>query len=157
MVGWTGGQMMAMRSRRLLSEGAFTGLYFIYKYRFQTIAQFAKTANFSPYHAAEVLRGLERWGMVGYFGFIGIPGQGKTPKVYYLKRKGFDLLCAEVDIDENVSGAFREVHKETTWTPQMYHRLKIIDLLLTVEQGIQNRPQLQLIKTFAEYNMVKKG
>jgi hypothetical protein len=55
--------------------------------RFLTIAQFARIAGFSVYHSAEVLRGLERWGLIGWFGFVGIPGQGKAPKVYYLRRK----------------------------------------------------------------------
>src|SRR5215213_5172267 len=80
---------------RTLSEGVLTGLYFLCKYRFLTIAQFARIANFSLYHSAEVLRDFERWGHVGYFGNVLIPQQGKTPKVYYLKRKGFELLRAE--------------------------------------------------------------
>src|SRR4051812_9235078 len=139
---------------RSLSAGTVTGLYFNNKYRFLTIEQFARIADFSRYHAAEVLRDLERWGHVGYFGYIGIPGHGKTPKVYYLKRKGWELLCREstLDIPE-----FTEVHKETTWTPQMYHRLGIIDLLLSAEIAIRNRPHLTMTKAFLEYRMIKKG
>jgi hypothetical protein len=63
-----------MPGLRTLSEGTLRGLYFIHKYRFLTIAQFGRIAGFSFYHAAEVLRGLERWGLVGWFGFVGIPG-----------------------------------------------------------------------------------
>jgi hypothetical protein len=140
-------------NRRTLSKSALTGLFFIHKYRFLTIAQFAKIAPFSQYHAAEILRDLERWGIVGYFGYTGIPGQGKTPKVYYLKRRGYELLCAErVSLSE-----FSEVHKETTWTPYMYHRLRIIDAMVSLEIALRNRPQLTLIKCFLEYRMIKKG
>src|SRR3954451_17298106 len=136
--------------KRSLSAGILTGLYFNNKYRFLTIEQFAKIANFSRYHAAEVLRDLERWGVVGYFGYIGIPGHGKTPKVYYLKRKGWDLLCSESSFD---IPEFIEVHKETTWTPQMYPRLRIIDLLLSAEIAIRNRQHLLMVKAFVEYRM----
>jgi hypothetical protein len=65
--------LVAASKLRSLSAGTLTGLYFIHKYRFLTIAQFAKTANFFAYRAAEVLRGLARWGMVGFFGFVSIP------------------------------------------------------------------------------------
>ena len=64
-----------------LSPGTVTGLVFIHRYRVPTISQFARAAGFSQYHAAEVLRGLERWGVVGYFGYTGVPFQGKTPEV----------------------------------------------------------------------------
>jgi hypothetical protein len=149
-VGWSKGHRM---NRRTLSKSALTGLFFIHKYRFLTIAQFARIATFSQYHAAEILRDLERWGIVGYFGYTGIPGHGKTPKVYYLKRRGWELLCAErVSLSE-----FSEVHKETTWTPYMYHRLRIIDAMVSLEIALRNRPHLSLIQIFLEYRMIKKG
>jgi hypothetical protein len=77
---------------RSLSEGMMRGLYFIHKYRFLTIAQFGRIAGFSFYHAAEVLRGAG-----GFSGGLVLlyPGQGKAPKLYYLRRKGFDILCPE--------------------------------------------------------------
>jgi hypothetical protein len=139
-----------------ISAGTLTGLHFNNKYRFLTIEQFARMAGFSRYHSAEVLRDLERWGYVGYFGYIGIPGHGKTPKVYYLKRKGWELLLTEFQGTEDLV-PYQEVHKETTWTPQMYHRLRIIDLLLSAEIAIRNRPHLMMVKPFLEYRMVKKG
>src|SRR5215213_11642553 len=99
---------------RALSAGVMSGLSYLYKYRFLTIAQFAKITGFSNYHSAEVLRDFERWGMVGFLGNIFLPGSGKTPKVYYLKRKGFDLLSQE---NKGFAGEFSEVYKDTTWTP----------------------------------------
>ncbi len=145
---------MAVSRGRTLSEGVLTGLYFIQKYRSLTIAQFAQAANFSRYHAAEVLRDLERWGMVGYFGLVFLPGQGKTPKVYYLKKKGFDLLQAESSEFAELLDSFSEVHKETTWSPHMYHRLRTIDLMIAAECALRNKPHLHMVKVFLEYRMV---
>jgi hypothetical protein len=76
----------------MLTRGTLTGLSFIQKYRFLTIPQFARTANFSIFHARDVLRTLEGRGALGFFGYVSIPGQGRTPKVYYLKRKAL-LHC----------------------------------------------------------------
>src|SRR5215210_7032241 len=143
------------RPGRTLSEGTLTGLYFIHRYRFLTIAQFARIANFSVYHSAEVLRDFERWGHVGYFGAVLIPGSGKTPKVYYLRQKGFDFLRLECPDLEDIPHSFTEVHKEVTWTPQMYHRLRIIDLMISAECAIQNRPHLRMVQAFLSYRMAK--
>jgi hypothetical protein len=63
-----------------LSPGIVAGLYAINTYRFLTTAQFARVANISYYYAGEVLRALEGRGCLGYFGSVGIPGQGKPPK-----------------------------------------------------------------------------
>jgi hypothetical protein len=137
-----------------LSAGTVRGLAYIQKYRFLTIPQFARCANFSTYHASEVLRTLERRNGVGYFGFVSIPGHGKTPKVYFLKRKGWELLQLEID-DPEISGTFMEVHQEATWTPQMYHRLRLLDLFISLEVGVQSRPHLHIVETFIEYRRIK--
>src|SRR4051794_18128259 len=100
---------------------------------------------------------MGRWGLVGYFGFMSIPGQGKTPKVYYLRRKGFEILRSEFDHFDEHGGEFSEVHKEATWTPHMYHRLRIIDLLVSLEIALRTRPHLSLVRPFLEYRMVKRG
>ena len=75
-----------------LSEATLQGLFFIHRYRFLTIAQFARVTGLSNYHAAELLRRLEKLGALGYFGGVFLPGSGKTPKVYFLKRRGFEPL-----------------------------------------------------------------
>src|SRR5690242_5270486 len=79
-----------MRERRgiQLSDSTITGLSFIHKYRFLTISQFAAVTGYSLYHGGELLRGLEKSKALGFFGFTSIPGQGKTPKVYFLRKKG---------------------------------------------------------------------
>jgi hypothetical protein len=153
----SGGVDMTPEKSRTISTGTLTGLSFMHKYRFLTVAQFAKIANFSHYHAADVLRSLERWGHIGYFGYTGIPGHGKTPKVYYLKRKGWEMLCSESPEFDELSSAFTEVSKETTWTPQMYHRLKIIDNMISLEIAIRLRPHITMVKAFLEYRMIKRG
>jgi hypothetical protein len=79
---------------RNLSAGTLTGLGFLYKYRFLTIAQFARISSFSLYHAADVLRDLERWGVVGFFGYSSIPGAGKNPKGLILKAQRIrSIVC----------------------------------------------------------------
>jgi protein involved in plasmid replication-relaxation len=149
------GQGRRKAGLRTLSAGTLTGLSFMQKYRFLTIAQFARIAGFSVYHSAEVLRGLERWGLIGWFGFVGIPGQGKAPKVYYVRRKGFDILCSEDPQFADQMEPFSDV--QATWTPHMYHRLRIIDLLISAEMAIRGRPHLRMVKVFVEYRMRKRG
>jgi hypothetical protein len=139
--------------QRILSESVFTGLSFLHKYRFLTITQFARITNFSRYHAAEVLRYLAQSGFVDFFGYTGIPGQGKTPKVYYVKRKGWELLCEERDLTDQ----FQEVPKETSWTPHTNHRLAIIDCLIALELSLRRRPHLVMVQPFLSYRMVKRG
>jgi hypothetical protein len=39
----------------------------------------------------------------------------------------------------------------------MYHRLRIIDLLLSAEMAIRGRPHLRMVKVFVEYRMRKRG
>ena len=95
-----------------LTDGAVAGLLAIQRYRFLTIRQFARTAGFSFDHAAELLRRFESRGILGHFGHVGIPGQGKTPKVYVLKRKGFELLKRECDLHPEALGPFVEAHME---------------------------------------------
>ena len=43
----------------MLTRGTLTGLSYIQRYRFLTIPQFARTANFSIFHARDVLQTLE--------------------------------------------------------------------------------------------------
>jgi hypothetical protein len=91
-----------------LSASALVGLYFIQRYRFLTIVQFARAAGLKPSFSAELLRSLEARHFLGYFGNVGMRGHGKTPKVYYLTRKGFELLRRESDIPDEVLGTFKE-------------------------------------------------
>jgi hypothetical protein len=138
-----------------ISEATLRGIYFIHRYRFLTIAQFAKVTGFSNYHAAEILRRLEKLGACGYFGGVFLPGSGKTPKVYFLRRRGFEYLLTESDFPPENIGEFVEVNQELTWTPQMYHRLRLLDLFLALEIQVRERGHLDLIETRIEYRRIK--
>jgi hypothetical protein len=93
--------------------------------------------------------------MVGYFGYTGIPERGKTPKVYYLKRRGWELLQQESQGTE-ISVPYVEVYLDAAWSPQMYHRLRLLDLVITLEAEVRERESLSLVRTFIEYRRVNK-
>jgi len=141
----------------VLTPALALGLFFIHRYRFLTIAQFAKASGLSARHTEAVLPAYERLGIVGAFGNVTIPGHGKTPKVYFLKRKGYELLRMESGIPEELIGSYSEVHQEASWSPVMYHRLRLLDVLIALEIQVRDRPHLNLVKTFVEYRRVKRG
>src|SRR4051794_37550919 len=140
-----------------LTDGATLGLFFIQRYRFLTIDQFARAAAIKRAAASDQLRALERHGLLGHFGNVGLRGFGKTPKVYYHKRKGFEILTRESDIPQELIGTHKETHVEAKWSPQMFHRLRTVDLLIAAEVGVRARAHLSLIRSFLEYRMVKRG
>jgi hypothetical protein len=141
-----------------LSAEAMLGLFFIQRYRFLSIAQFAKASGLSPSWAKELLLDLERREkLLGHFGNTPVRGHGKTPKVYFLKRRGYELLRRESDIPEDLLGRFRETHVTARWSPQMYHRLATIDLLLSLEVGVRERDHLNLVGVSVEYRRVRRN
>src|SRR3954470_2856434 len=142
--------------RLIVTPGAILGLFFMQRYRFLTITQFAAVTGLSYKHTADLLRGFESRGHIGYFGHVRIPGHGKTPKAYFIKRKGWELLRRTGDIPEELIGSFIEAHREETWSPQMYHRLPLLALLIALEVQVRGRPQLNLVKTLLEYRRVKR-
>src|SRR3954466_3769894 len=87
-----------------LTDSAAIGLFYIQRYRFLTIDQFTRAASMKRPAASEQLRELERHGILGHFGNIGMPGVGKTSKVYFLKRKGWELLTRESGIPPELIG-----------------------------------------------------
>src|SRR5438874_9388259 len=140
-----------------LTTEALIGLYFIQKYRFLTVDQFSRSANLKRHTAAEQLRLFERLGLLGFFGNTRLAGHGKTPKAYFLTRKGFELLEQETEIPSDILGRYKEVKVEAKWAPQMYHRLRTVDLLISCELAIGQRSHLAIVKTFLEYCMVKRN
>jgi len=140
-----------------LTPASLTGLFYVQRYRFLTIAQFARLAGLSRHHAEDLLHGFALRGIVGHFGHVTVPGHGKTPKVYHLRRKGWELLRSESDIPEELVGPFVEAHREASWSPQMYHRLRLLDLLVSLEVEVRGQPQLNLVRTFLEYRRTRRG
>jgi len=158
MTGRDAGEARAMAGEALtLTPTLALGLFFIHRYRFLTITQFAKAAGLSRERSEDVLYALSRRGIVASFGNVTIPGRGKTPKVYFLKRKGYELLRMESGIPEELIGSYSEVHQEASWSPVMYHRLRLLDALIALEVQVRERPHLSLVKTFVEYRRVKRG
>ena len=72
----------------VVSDRAMLGLFFIQRYRFLTNQQFAKASGLRPNSVRELLRNFERKTLLGSLGNVGIRGYGKTPKLYFLKRRG---------------------------------------------------------------------
>src|SRR4051812_37882739 len=126
-----------------LTPGIVRGLFCMHRYRFLTIPQFARIANVTYKYAAKQLYIMEQRRVVGYFGLLSIPAQGKTPKVYFLARRGYEWLVNESELAVEEIGAFHDVHREFTWTPQMYHRLRLLDCFIALEVAVQARPHLE--------------
>src|SRR4029453_13008646 len=143
--------------RLTLTENATAGLFCIQRYRFLTIDQFARIACLHRITSAKKLRLYEQQGFLGHFGNTGVRGYGKTPKAYFLTRKGWELLTSEGAIPPEVLGGYKEVKVEAAWSPQMYHRLATVDLLIALESAVLQRPHLAIVKTFLEYRRVKRG
>src|SRR3954454_13626922 len=133
-----------------LTENATVGLFCIQRYRFLTIAQFARIACLHRSTAISKLRLYEEQGFLGHFGNTGVRGYGKTPKAYFLTRKGYKLLQDETDIPAELFEPHKDTHLAARWTPKMYHRLRTIDLMIAAEVAIRERPQLSMAKTFTE-------
>lgn len=87
----------------------------------------------------------------------GLAGKGKTPKAYFLTRKGWEILSRESDIPPELIGPHKEIHVEARWSPQMYHRLHTVDLMISAEGAVRARPHLSMVKTFIEYRRMKRG
>ena len=140
-----------------LTDNAALGLFFVQRYRFLTIDQFARSADMKRATASDQLRALERHGVLGHFGNVGQQGFGKTPKVYFLRRKGWELLSRESGIPAELLGPYRETRVDTRWSPQMFHRLRTVDLMIAAEVAVRGRPQLSMVRTFTEYRVVRRG
>jgi Replication-relaxation len=147
---------MTNASLTLTNRGGL-GLFFIQRYRFLTVDQFARAADINRNTASHQLKNFERHGLLGHFGNTGLKGYGKTPKAYFLTRKGFELLLRECDIPPELIGSYKEIKVESRWSPQMYHRLRTVDVMISAEVAVRKRPHLSMVKTFLEYRRVRRG
>jgi hypothetical protein len=140
-----------------LTEEATAGLFCVQRYRVLTIDQFARASGLHYITAANKLRFFQQHGLLGHFGNTGVRGNGKTPKAYFLTRKGWEFLAAESASPAELLGSYKEVKVEAAWSPQMYHRLRTVDLLLALESAVGKRPHLAIVQTFLEYRRIKRG
>ena len=95
--------------RVTLTKNAIVGLASVQRYRFLTIDQFARASSLHYITAANKLRLFEQAGFLGHFGNTGVRGYGKTPKAYFLTRKGWELLSSECEIPNELLGEYKEV------------------------------------------------
>jgi len=142
------GRGMPDSVRLTLPQNTVVGLTCIQRYRFLTIDQFARSSGLHRITAANKLRLFEQQGFLGHFGNTGLRGYGKTPKAYFLTRKGWELLSSESAVPNEILGGYKEVKVEASWSPQMYHRLATIDLLMRLRRLFANARSLRLSKPF---------
>ena len=95
---------MALSVDLTLTESLILGLFSIQRYRFLTIHQFARITDMHYVTAGEKLRFFAHVGLLGHFGNTRPGIHGKTPKAYFLTRKGFALLQEESDIPPELVG-----------------------------------------------------
>ncbi len=139
------------------SARAMTGLFFIQRYRYLSVQQFARASGLHPNHASETLLNFERRKLLGHFGNVGMRGYGKTPKVYFLTERGHRVLRDESGIPDGLIGDFKAVHVTVKWSPVMFHRMATLDVLIALEVASRDRPEIELAETFIEYRRVKRG
>jgi len=71
-----------------VTEVTLAALSAILEYRYLSVNQIATICAIKAKSASEMLLRLERHGLLDHFGNVGIRGYGKTPKVYFLKKRG---------------------------------------------------------------------
>ncbi len=71
---------MPRGSEFTVTDNTVLGLFYIQRYRFLTIDQFARAAAMNRSTTGDQLRMLERHGLLGHFGNTGLPGFGKRQK-----------------------------------------------------------------------------
>ena len=115
----------------------------------------AAITGLRPKSTSEMLLRLERQKLLGFFGNTGIRGYGKTPKVYFLTKGGHATLKDEGEFVGLDVGDYKPINITSRWSPQMYHRLATLDVLLSLERACMGLPEYHLPATFVEYRREK--
>ena len=136
---------------------ALAALSAIMEYRYLSVNQVATICGLRPKSASELLLRLERGGLLGHFGNVGIRGYGKTPKVYFLKKRGHAILREELEAVGKGIGPFRPVNITTRWSPMMFHRLATLDVISYIERDCRGLGDYELVGTLVEYRREKLG
>jgi len=129
----------------------------IMEYRYLSVNQVAVICGLKPKSASEMLLRMERQRLLGFFGNVGIRGYGKTPKVYFLTKRGHALLSEELEAKGQTIGAYRQINISSRWSPLMYHRLATLDVLSYVERDCRQLRDYRLIGTLVEYRRERVG
>src|SRR5512144_1483310 len=91
----------------ILTEGVVLGLFFIQRYRFLTIDQFARAAGMHRDTASRQLRTLELRRVLSHFGNACLPGHGRTPKVTFSRAKAGSFSPGKATFPLSFSAATR--------------------------------------------------
>ena len=138
------------------SDDDLMALWYLQRYGFLTIKQtvHAIDNNRSYQNIGRRLRQMASASLVGFFGGHRV-GFSNIPKVYYLKKKGYQVLI-DNDLPQELIGNFKEKSKPS-WSSKTKHRIYLINVFLSLESGIRKIDQLDLVGVFLEYNRIKKG
>lgn len=129
----------------------------ILEYRYLTVNQVATMCGLRPKSASEMLLRLERKKLLSFFGNTGIRGYGKTPKVYFLTKRGHAFLAEELAAQDQAIGPYRQINITSRWSPLMYHRLATLDVLSYVERDCRALQDYRLVGTLVEYRRERVG
>ena len=140
-----------------ISDTTLRALSAICAYRYLTVAQVSTITGVNAKSASEMLLRLERHGLLDHFGNVGIRGYGKTPKVYFLTRRGHAVLSEEHEALGQPVHPYRQVNVSTRWSPLMYHRLATLDVISFIERDCAKLSGYDLLGTLVEYRREKIG
>lgn len=129
----------------------------ILRYRYLTVNQVATICGLRPKSASELLLRLERQKLLSSFGNVGIRGYGKTPKVYFVTKRGHGFLAEEFEVAGNDVPPFQAVNITSRWSPLMFHRIATLDVLSFVERDCSSLCEYQLLGTLVEYRRQRIG
>ena len=140
-----------------VTEVTLRALTAICAYRFLTVAQVATICGTKPKTTSEMLLRLERARLLDHFGNAGVRGYGKTPKVYFLTKRGHALLREEQEAQGQAVQPYTQVNVSTRWSPMMYHRMATLDVLSFIERDCAQLADYELLGTLVEYRRQKVG
>lgn len=131
-----------------------TVFYYLQKYRFLTIEQCRRLIGDSRGYqsTARRLRTLESWGLLSSYGGHR-EGYINTFKIFYLTRKGFNLLIEETGLE---LGSFKQTSRPG-WTAKTKHRTKLIDFFVSLEVAASSLDFISLDSVYLEYQRVKEA
>lgn len=127
----------------------------ICRYRYLTINQVAVISELRPKSASDLLLRLERRKLLASFGNVGIRGYGKTPKLYYLTKRGYGLLAEELEAQDRPVPPYREINITSRWSPIMFHRIDTLDVLAAAERDVRRLSAYRLVGTLVEHRREK--
>lgn len=132
-------------------------LYYIQKYKFLSVTQTHKViaTKMKKPSISRKLKRLQDLGFLNYFGNCRI-GFSRVPKIYYITENGYNFLLDEAIFNEETLGVFRKKSKPT-WSPVFMHRLMLIDVCISLELAIKDRPELSITKVLLDYNIDSHG